>query len=470
MSRRQTILGFSVLVGLIGFGLAGMAADLPGLKVSDNRRFLVTQSGSPFFYLGDTAWELFHRLNREDAGRYLKNRSEKRFTVIQAVVLAEREGLTEPNRYGHLPLRNNDPLQPNELYFQHVDWIVKRAGELGLYLGMLPTWGDKWNKKWGAGPEIFTADNAAAYGEWIGRRYRNSANIIWILGGDRPVENDTHKAVIRAMARGIRKGDGGAHLMTYHPVGGKSSSEHFHIEDWLDFNLRQNGHCIEARYWDLTMEDYTREPMKPVIDGEPLYEDHPICFNAKKFGYSNAHDVRRCLYWDLFAGAFGHTYGNHSIWQMNAPDKPGVNGPLNYWYDALDKPGASQMRHARALLESRPFLTRVPDNSLVVPASVPLSVPGSGTRFISATRSEDGSYAMVYVPASRSFTVSLEKLSGKTLKAWWFDPRTGAAKAIGEFPKAGAREFTPPDPGENLDWILVLDDAAKRFPPPGQIK
>jgi len=112
---------------------------------------------------------------------------------------------------------------------------------------------------------------------------------------------------------------------------------------------------------------------------------------------------------DLFAGAFGHTYGNHSIWQMNAPDKPGVNNPLNYWYDALDKPGANQMRHARALLESRPFLTRIPDNSLVVPSAVPFSVPGSGTKFISATRSSDGSYAMVYVPASRAFTVDLEK-------------------------------------------------------------
>jgi hypothetical protein len=411
-----------------------------------------------------------HRLNREDADRYLRNRAEKRFTVIQAVVLAEREGLTEPNRYGHLPLQNHDPLQPNEPYFRHVDWIVNRAADLGLYIGMLPTWGDKWNKKWGAGPEIFTPENASAYGEWLGRRYKNTTNIIWILGGNRPVDSDTHRAIIRAMAKGLRSGDGGSHLITFHPTGGKSSSEHFHQEEWLDFNLRQNGHCTEARYWDLTAEDYNRESVKPVVDGEPLYEDHPICFNAKKFGYSNASDVRRCLYWDLFAGAFGHTYGNHSIWQMNAPDKPGVNNPLNYWYDALDRPGADQMRHARALLESRPFLTRVPDNSLVLPSAVPLSVPGSGTKFISATRSSDGSYAMAYVPASRAFTVDLEKLSGGTVKAWWFDPRNGTAKAIGEFPRTGSREFSPPDAGENLDWILVLDDASRKFPAPGQSK
>ena len=162
-------------------------SPLPRLKVSDNKRFLVTADGKPFFWLGDTAWELFHRLNREDAEKYLKNRAERRFTVVQAVVLAELDGLNDPNAYGERPLVDNDPARPNEAYFAHVDWIVKRANALGIYVGMLPTWGDKWNKKWGVGPEIFTAANAEAYGAWLGRRYKD-AGIIWILGGDRPVE------------------------------------------------------------------------------------------------------------------------------------------------------------------------------------------------------------------------------------------------------------------------------------------
>ena len=90
---------------------------LPLLKVSDNRRFLVTADGAPFFYLGDTAWELFHRLNREDATLYLENRATKGFNVIQAAVLAELEGLTTPNPYGALPLHALDPERPNETYF-----------------------------------------------------------------------------------------------------------------------------------------------------------------------------------------------------------------------------------------------------------------------------------------------------------------------------------------------------------------
>jgi len=457
----------------LAIALATTAAPLPRLKVSENRRFLVTEGGKPFFWQGDTAWELFHRLNREDAERYLRNRAERRFTVVQAVALAELDGLNDPNPYGQKPLADNDPTRPNEAYFQHVDWIVKRANELGIYVGFLPTWGDKWNKAWGAGPEIFTPQNAEAYGEWLGTRYRD-AGLIWILGGDRPVDKakaDTQREIIRAMARGLRRGDGGAHLITYHPPGGAGSSEHFHTDEWLDFNMRQNGHTAEftGRY-DQTRVDYDRTPVKPVLDGEPIYEDHPVSFDAKKFGHSIASDVRRPLYWDLFAGAFGHTYGHHSVWQMWSPGKNPVNNPLMPWSDAINQPGAAQMQHGRALIESRPFLTRIPDDSLIVTDRVPTSVPGAGRYHFAATRDSDGTYAMVYAPIGRSFKVRMESIKGPKVKAWWFNPRNGKASAIGSFPNTGEREFTPPDAGEMLDWVLVLDDVAKKYPAPGRLK
>src|SRR3954453_6196648 len=96
-------------------------AATPRVKVSEtNPHFLSTTDNQPFFYLADTAWELFHRLNREEADRYLKNRADKRFTVIQAVLLAELDGLHTPNAYGHTPLQNDDPTKPDEDYFKHV--------------------------------------------------------------------------------------------------------------------------------------------------------------------------------------------------------------------------------------------------------------------------------------------------------------------------------------------------------------
>jgi len=449
------------------------SAALPQLKVSENKRFLVTAEGKPFFWLGDTAWELFHRLNREEAIRFLDNRAAKGFNMIQAVAIAELDGHTDPNPYGHLPLTELEPARPAVVdgpandYWDHVDFIVAEANRRGLYIGFLPTWGRYWHDTNNNRKPLFTAANAETYGEWLGRRYRD-AGLVWVVGGDRNVENDEQKEIIRAMARGLRRGDVGRHLITFHPPGGGGSSKWFHDDAWLDFNMRQNGHVTEfTERYSQTRVDYDRSPTKPVLDGEPIYEDHPVSFDAKKLGHSIASDVRRPLYWNLFQGAFGHTYGHHSVWQMWAPGKNPINNPLMPWFEAIDQPGASQMQHGRKLMESRPFLTRVPDPDVVVTDRVATSVPGTGRYHFAATRDQSGAYAMVYAPVGRSFKVRMEKISGPQAKAWWFNPRNGHAVAIGTFETRGEREFTPPDPGEMLDWVLVLDDAAKGFPPPG---
>ncbi|MDF2440631.1 MAG: hypothetical protein JWN98_1615 [Abditibacteriota bacterium] len=443
---------------------------MSSLKVSENRRFLTRADGTPFFFLGDTAWELFHRLNREEAEFYLRTRAAQGYTVIQAVVLAEFDGLGVANAYGDLPLENNDPTKPQSKYFEHVDWIVNKAAELGLHIGMLPTWGDKWNKKWGQGPEIFTPENAQTYGAWLGRRYRDKP-IIWILGGDRPVENENHFAIIRAMARGIKQGDGGTHLITFHPQGGQGSSQPFHNDEWLDFNMWQSGHhSKDLANYNMIARDYNRTPIKPVLDAEPRYEDHPVMrkedYEANR--WFDEYDVRKAAYWSLFAGAFGHTYGCHDIWQFWDKTRPVVNRVRTPWKQAILLPGAVQMGHARKLLESRPLLSRVPDQSLIV------SGQGEGGTHVQATRDEKGTFAMIYVPNGQAIEVDTSKLSGARLRAWWFNPRDGKAQAAGEDAKAELRRWTPPaatvangNGGNGNDWVLVLDDAAKEFAAPG---
>ncbi|HZP80675.1 MAG TPA: glycoside hydrolase family 140 protein [Chthonomonadaceae bacterium] len=429
------------------------------LRVSENRRFLVGSDDKPFFYLGDTAWELFHRCTRADALHYLQDRAAKRFTVIQAVVLAEFGGLTEPNAQGDLPLHDNDPTQINEAYFSHVDFIVEEAAALGLTIGMLPTWGDKWNKQWGRGPEIFTPENARTYGQILGQRYRDKP-LIWILGGDRPVETDTHRAVIENMARGLRAGDEGRHLISFHPMGGQTSAQHFHEADWLDFNMWQSGHDRNRDNYNCIQADYERQPIKPCMDAEPGYEDHAASFNLTN-GYLDDYDVRKSAYWALFAGAHGHTYGCHPIWQMLQPGRNAVTWARRPWQEALHLPGSRQMQFARALLESRPFLTRLPDQTLIS------SEPGTGTDHVRATRDAEGSYAFVYVPSGKPVEIALERLSAKSLVASWYDPRTGLARSIGEMPGKGTHTFIPPSSGP--DWVLVLDDTARRYPAPGGV-
>ena len=458
---------------IFGLAFALPATAAPKLKVSDDQRSLVHEDGAPFFYLGDTAWELFHRLNREEAARYLDDRASKGFTVIQAVALAELDGLDTPNPYGFTPLIDNDPARPNVRpgpendYWDHVDWVIEAANERGLTIGLLPTWGDKWNLKWGKGPVVFTPENAEYYGEWLGHRYHEK-DLIWILGGDRPIEEEGHAAITRAMARGILRGDGGAHLITFHPMGGQGSAQYFHDDEWLDFNMRQNGHDTTfTEGYAGTLQDYQRTPTRPIIDGEPIYEDHPVSFKPAESGHSVSADVRRPLYWDLFSGAFGHTYGHHSVWQMWQPGRDPINFPLMPWYEALDQPGAGQMQYGRWLLESRPLGKRIPDDSVIVTDAIATAVPGAGRYRLKATRDSGGAWAMVYTPSGRPFAVDLDKLSGDEVKAWWFDPRDGSAEAIGSFPCEGQREFAPPAPGEMLDWVLVLDDASRAYPPPG---
>jgi hypothetical protein len=454
---------------LMLFTLLPVGLFSQSLKLSSNQRFLVHPDNRPFFWLGDTAWELFHRLNREEADKYLENRARLGYTVIQAVILAELDGLNDPNPYGHLPLIGLDPAKPNEEYFKHCDYIINKAASLGLFIGLLPTWGDKWHLEPGDRSGIFTTENAETYGKFLGNRYKNHKNIIWIVGGDRTIENDRHRQIVAAMARGLRAADGEAHLITFHPRGGQGSAQYFHEEDWLDFNMRQNGHSprFTGRY-DKTLEDYNRTPIKPVLDGEPIYEDHPIEFRADEQGHSTAADVRRPLYWNLFSGAFGHTYGHHSVWQMWQPGRRPVNRPLMPWHEAIDQPGAAQMQFGRWLMESRPFLTRIPDDSIIVPEEIQSSVPGAGAYRFVATRDQEGTYAMVYAPVGRKFTVDMQVIRGQRVVAWWYNPRTGKAQRIGTYPNTGTRTFLSPDPGENLDWILVLDDASKKYPAPGK--
>jgi hypothetical protein len=425
-------------------------------SISENKHYIL-KDGKPFFWMGDTAWELFHRLNREDAARYLKRRSEQGFTVVQAVVLAEFDGLHVPNAYGELPLFDDDPLKPNEKYFQHVDYVVDLAGSFNISIAILPTWGDKLFKStWGVGPEILNEGNAALLASWIARRYKDKKNIIWVVGGDRTPRNEEDVKVWRAMGRAIMKETGNKALITYHPQPNQTgSAQWFNADDWLSVNMFQNGHCRDGAIYDKILTSYNRQPTRPVIDGEPIYEDHPVCFNANDLGISTAYDVRKYAYLDLFAGAFGHTYGCHDIWQMYSPEREAINGAHIYWYDAMELPGANQMQYIRRLMESHPLLDRVPDQSVIEENDY---LPSER---IQATRGSD--YLYVYSVKGKPFTVKLDKIKATGFQAYWLNPRNG--KIIDEDIASNtvSKKFTPPTMGYGQDWVLVVDDASRHY-------
>ncbi len=458
------------------------------LMVSKNGRYLQKPDGTPFLYLGDTAWELFHKLSREEADHYLKNRAEKGFTVIQAVVLAEMQGLTTGNAYGDLPLIGRDPAKPNEKYFEHVDYIVNKAEELGLFIGMLPTWGDKVTAEHGGEGVIFTPENAEIYGKFLGERYADKP-VIWILGGDRQVTNDTVFEIWQSMAKGITEGDKGLNLISYHPRGGSMSYYWYHNEPWLDFNMYQSGH--EKRFNEVyryAKTCYLLNPVKPYIDGEPAYEDIPVRFweyldwsdpmrvpegvldssflvkDRSHFekGFFTGYDLRIHAYWNLLSGACGYTYGNNAIWQMYEKGESFAIPALYDWKESLDRPGADDMRHVRALFETRLFSKLIPDQSIVY------GVNPRNEDHIRAARAEDGTFLLVYIAKGQEVTVYTDKIDDDVVVGWWFNPRNGEALPTEEITER-IQSFTPPTSGLDNDWMLVLDSETLALGTPGDL-
>lgn len=438
--------------------LSSTATAQPGrLRVSPDGRYLLQPNGKPFFWLGDTGWELFHRLNGKEIRYYLDNRATKGFSVIQAVLLAEFDGLRKPNRYGHTPLHNNNPATPNEAYFQLVDSTVTWAAKRGLYMGLLPTWGDKVAALWGVGPVVFDSTNAYTYGKWLGRRYRTNTNIVWILGGDRPAAKDSldWRPIWRQMARGIREGAGGKALIAYHPSGGGSSTQWLHTEPWLDINMFQSGHGNghDAPCWETVARDRALQPAKPVLDAEPNYEDHPVNpwpkWNPDN-GYYRAYDVRKQLYRSVFAGACGVTYGHHAVWQFMSEREEAINYPDRGWANALDRPGAFQAGLLARLMQEHGAFIRIPDNSLIA---------NNGTTkatHMEACRNEAGNTALIYMPVGGELIVNAASLKGNTFQCQWFDPKNGKYVPARITKTVNGFKATPPSTGVRNDWVLMI--------------
>lgn len=482
-SARLTFYGIIVIVNFTIFAFASNSsantsastASLPSIHVDRSGHFFQTADGRPFFWLGDTAWQLIDSTTREECSYYLHTRARQGYTVIQAVVLAEFDGLNKPSALGERPFLNNDPQKPNEAYFNRVVEIVDEAASLGLYIALLPTWGDKLTAPWGEGPRVFTKDNlpvAHGYAKYLGAKLGGRTNVVWILGGDRPpritVKGKTPEdwtPIWREIAAGLAEGTNSVPIIGYHPSGGETSSLYLHKEPWLSFNGMQSGHGggHDVPVWEWVAKDYSLQPTKPTMDLEPNYEDHPFHPWPRwdpSTGYFRDYDVRKQTYRSVFAGAAGVTYGHHAVWGFVGARNDVINHADRDWVDALNRPAARQMYFLRSLLESRPYFSRIPDQSLIVGDA------GKGGLHLQATRDSNGTYALIYFPLNdQSATIDLAKLNAKRVRAWWYDPRAGFSILLGEFDGGSLREFRTPPYGP--DWVLVLDDAATKFPLPG---
>jgi hypothetical protein len=418
----------------------------PKLKVSPNGRCFVDQDGKPFFYLGDTTWLLFQRLDHDELEEYLKDRAAKGFTVIQSYVLRGLEA-NHPDGAGSLlgatPLLDRDPTRPNEAFFKNVDHVINRANEMGLAMGLVAS------KSWHVNdhPErVFNPETAYTFGKFLGERYKDNA-VLWYVGGDSRPGND--EAIWVAMAKGIKDGSGGAQLVSYHGSGSTSSSEWFHNADWLDFDSIQSGHNFASDSHKFVSKDYSLSPPKPTVDMEPAYENHPT---GKDKPRVDSHKVRSQAYDAMLAGAAGHGYGAMDLFYLyKDSDGPFPKNGYQPWRKAIAYEGSTQVGLMRRLLELRPWYKLVPDQSIVA------TLLGGSPQRVSAARADDGSFAIAYLPEAQNVAIHMNTLRGDHVRAAWYDPRNGSWRWIGAVPTTGTHTFVPPSKGPGNDWVLVLD-------------
>lgn len=413
------------------------AADQPDfpLKISANRRHLVDQRGRPFLIVGDSPWSLIPGTTKEEAEHYLEDRRRKGFNTILANLI-EHKFHGPLNREGEAPFTTPGDLgTPNEKYFAHADWVLRRAAEKGIVVFLFPLYlGTKGGDEgWYQEALLNGVYKCREYGRYVGRRYKDFANIVWVVGGDRNPE--IAREATDAMAAGIRQ-FAPDHLFTAH-----AAPEHSAIDEYASSGLDLNATYTYGIVHRMLTRDYNRRPVMPFFLFESIYEGE---HNSSQV------QIRRQAYWAVLCGGAGQFLGNRPIWGFDAG-----------WEAALNSEGARSMEHLRALFESRPWHELIPDQS----HRVVTDGLGEfrGLDYLAAARTADRRTAIAYIPTRRAFTVDMSQIAGTQARAWWFDPRSGQVRPEGTAGTTGRRQFRTPGDG---DWVLVVEDATlpARFP------
>jgi hypothetical protein len=414
------------------------------LSISADRRHLLDKNGSPFFINGDTPWELIQNLTLADADLYLTDRKNGGFNAV-LITLIEHHFSPDPprNANGDAPFTTpGDFSTPNEAYFAHVDAVLEKALEKDLAVFITPIY-----LGYHGGPEGWYVEvngNGATkmreFGRYLGNRYGNFPNVVWVMGGDYAPNGALEET--RAVVQGIEETAGGR-MFTVHNARFESGVTQYQEADtWIDFNT--------------TYADCTTTPFHLAQDYNRVWNGGPIPFvyieGTYEPGTSGGVCYRAQAYWPVLMGGVGHFYGNEPLWNLN------MGGD---WQQYLGSPIAQDLIHWKNLFGTRTTELLVPDHEHLV---LTAGYGALDATYAAAARTSDGRTVIVYVPSPRALTIDMTKVSGASAIAWWFNPGTGEAAQIGTYPTSGSRSFAPPS---SADWILVIDDAAAGYGPPG---
>jgi hypothetical protein len=477
-------------------------ANFPGLQaqppwqqhgkpeVSPNGHFIQHQDGTPFLWIGDTGWGMIQQLAREEIDFYLDSRQKLGFSVIQTVAYWYPHGggmangpANAANVYGFRPFRGDDdtpdrsapliaeggsPDSPND-YWDHLDYVVQAVKKRNMYLALLPCWGRAYiTPQMNGTLQKFNEEEARSYGNFLGNRYKNEPNIIWVLGGDAKAQINGYdkvnnyqewdkRNIFRAMAEGIAWGVTGKKLgwnqadpawkqlfMTFHPDGDPwdNSSKWFHSDAWLTANGVEVWREVDMVYPVMLGEYQLKNPVKPSLFLEGSYEYgsyRHVC------GWVTPVMVRRQVYHTFFSGGAGHTYGAGPIWAMR-----GTGGDYNCgytWKQALEFPAGAQFAViTKAFLQKYQWTQWIPDGSFIDGPA------GEGESLKVAVSSSSGKLALIYF--SNNSSAKIKNRLNEEVSAFWFDPRVGMEESAGSFKPNEIREMTPSKSWEDAICIL----------------
>jgi hypothetical protein len=450
------------------------------LKASGNNRYLVDQNNTPFLMVGDSPQHLITNLSQKEAAAFMENRRGYGINTLWINLLCiftdgscNREAKTFD---GIVPfLVPGDIATPNPAYFQHVDAVLRIAADHGIVVLLDPietiSWLDILRKN--GKSKVFE------YGQYLGNRYKDFPNIIWMHGNDfQSWRNAADDALVQAVAHGIRSIDAN-HIHTVELNYQTSGS----LEDksWAPL-IELNAAYTYFPTYAQVLTEYNRRNFKPVFMVEANYE-----FESVSTDVGSTQNLRRQEYWAMLSGAAGQLYGSAHTWKLQKG-----------WEANLDTSGVIQLSYMKSLFVSRKWHDLVPDQThTVVTAGYDCSscIVGKFLAYVSkdqhsllstalgrirrhsgigsitsntcatAARTSDGSLVMVYMPTIRAITVDMSKLTGTTT-ARWYDPTTGEYADVkgAPFANEGSRQFIPSGANKSGegDWVLVLEASTPR--------
>ena len=422
------------------------------LAISPSKNGLVDARGRPFLIQGDAAWSAIAELSEADALKYLDDRQRRGFNALLVNLVEHRFTSHTPpqaNAAGQRPFTTlSDMSTTNDAYFQHVDWFLEQARQRGMLALLAPAYmGYKGSTDgWIAEMKSTGTAKLQTYGQYLGARYRDVPNILWVQGGDY-TPSSSELPLLQAIVDGL-KGAGDAHLHTAHWGGEPSFSGP--QPAWIDVdtvyvNSPPHNYPFMVQGWQVDAGK------RPVFFIEGWYENEH---------QSTPLQLRSDMYQPLVTGEAGFVFGIVPIWSFwtGAPGNDYANdGKYPSWQAALGSPGAGDAQRARTLFESLDWSHLVPDvgNTFLTGGY------GSwdSSSYVLAARTADGHLGVAYFTDLRTVSFDLSRMAGTT-RASWFDPSSGASSAVpgSPFAATGSRSFTPPGATADgsTDWVLLL--------------